>query len=338
MRTHTIVERYLAIGRGLQFIYQTACDRENFELYGYDYLCCFNCIASTSQDAGLRRVAREMGRERARQWRLEHPELPAETNADLIANWVIGCDAADRLGAPDPRLKKQLREAAGDFSARDYFWFEPTVEPPPADAPADCDCGADNERGRKRCRKCRKSLVMISRYLVLLYALIRSYMGERYGIRLGSRYADVVAWLPAMRPYPRYKTNEDDFYWAVYAVTHVVYTLNDYSLYRLRPRWLPDEFIFLKKNLAQAILMEDPETMGEFLDTLKSFGLTGTHPLIRRGMNYLLSTQNTDGSWGDIEAEDIYERYHPTWTAIDGLRDYAWRGERTRFRQLHLLA
>ena len=24
--------------------------------------------------------------------------------------------------------------------------------------------------------------------------------------------------------------------------------------------------------------------------------------------------------------KDIYARYHPTWTAIDGLREYAWHG------------
>jgi hypothetical protein len=80
--------------------------------------------------------------------------------------------------------------------------------------------------------------------------------------------------------------------------------------------------------------MEDPETMGEFLDTLKSFGLPEDHPLIVKGLSYLLSHQNPDGSWGDVEAEDIYERYHPTWTAIDGLREYAWRGERLSFQRL----
>jgi hypothetical protein len=74
--------------------------------------------------------------------------------------------------------------------------------------------------------------------------------------------------------------------------------------------------------------MEDPEMLGEFLDALKSFGLSESHPLILEGMRYLLTQQNSDGSWGDSEVEDIYYRYHPTWTAIDGLREYAWRGQR----------
>jgi hypothetical protein len=72
--------------------------------------------------------------------------------------------------------------------------------------------------------------------------------------------------------------------------------------------------------------MEDAESTGELLDTLKSFGLSEAHPLIQKGKDFLLASQNPDGSWGDLSAKDIYERYHPTWTAIDGLREYAWHG------------
>jgi len=129
-----------------------------------------------------------------------------------------------------------------------------------------------------------------------------------------------------MRPYPTYDEDDIDFYWALYAVTHVIYTLNNYSLFRLSPRYLPDEYAFLKLNLKHFIDMKDAESTGELLDTLKSFGLTETHPLIIEGEDFLLAQQNSDGSWGDTSAKDIYERYHPTWTAVDGLREYAWHG------------
>jgi hypothetical protein len=328
-------KRNLAIERGLQFIYQTACNPENFELYGHDYLGCFHCIASTSKNRRLRRTAREMGRERARQWRREHSKVPPDVDAEDIATLVFGSYAADNFGVRDDRLKDQIRKAAGRFTALDYYCFDPASEPPPRDVPDECECEASNPRGRKTCCFCRKRLTMMSPYAVWLDALTRSYTGERYGIKLATPFMDVIKWLPAMRPYPSFvDVDEKEFYDAVYAVTHVVYTLNGYSSYQLSPRWLPIEYSFLKRNLVQAIVMEDPETVGEFLDSLKSFGLPEDHSLILRGVKYLLAEQNPDGSWGDTEAEDIYERYHPTWTAIDGLREYAWRGKRLCFPEL----
>jgi hypothetical protein len=152
-------------------------------------------------------------------------------------------------------------------------------------------------------------------------------MGERYGVKLGASFADVIKWLPSMRPYPAYDDEDNtDFYWALYAVTHVVYGLNHYSLYRLSPRSMPEEYAFLKSSFKHFIAMEDAESIGELMDTLKSFGLSDDHQLIMKGQDFLLAQQNSDGSWGDPSDDDIYRRYHPTWTAIDGLREYSWPG------------
>ena len=93
-------------------------------------------------------------------------------------------------------------------------------------------------------------------------------------------------------------------------------------------RWLPVEFAFLKANVASACKRKDPEILGELLDSLKALGLGVNHPLIKRGARYLLAEQNGDGSWGDVSEDNVRTRCHTTWTAIDGLRTYAWRGER----------
>jgi hypothetical protein len=76
---------------------------------------------------------------------------------------------------------------------------------------------------------------------------------------------------------------------------------------------------------------------GEFLDSLKAFGLSDEHPLIRKGTRYVLSQQNADGGWGDVGSEDPYMRYHPAFTAINGLRDIAWRSTRLSFPKLKRL-
>ena len=330
-----MARRDSAIRRGLAFIYQSACEPENFYSCGADYLCCFYCISATSSDPDFRQLARTLGKERARKWRQHYPNVPHDATAEDVVHFVFGSDAADRLGERHPAFKKDLRRIAGYFNNRDYLFFDPIQEPPPTDVPLECDCGAPNPRGQKICRKCKNPLSMMSAYWVWLTALTRSYTGERYGIRLGASFADVLKWLPAMRPYPNPDKGDGwDFYWAIYAVTHLVYTLNDYSFYQLSPAWLPNEYAFLKRNLARVMEMDDPEILGELVDSLKAFGLPESNITMRRSLNYLLSSQNEDGSWGNPEATDIYERYHPTWTAIDGLREYAWRGERLSLPRL----
>jgi hypothetical protein len=338
LRKAELAERRQAIHRGVKFVYRIACDPEHFEAYGFDHLFAFYSLYSTSRDKYLRDMAREMGCERARFWRHQYPILPRTLDADTVTHFVFACTAAEGFGFADEPLKAQLRQAAGRFSARDYFWFDPNIEPPPRNVPQCCECGLDNRRGRQRCRGCRKVLEMMSRYEVWLVALIRSYLGQRYGVKLGSLYRDVLKWLPLMRPYCE-PTDEYslDFIWSIYAITHVVYTLNGYGVHKLKREWLPNEFVFLKKHLIDAIHMDDPETMGELLDALKAFGLTSEASLIRRGEEFILSRQNSDGSWGEMTADDIYERYHPTLTAIDGLRRHAWRGPGLRFRDVRSL-
>jgi hypothetical protein len=336
MKDYRIAERRQAIERGLESIYRAACDAEIFDGYGHDLLICFQTIAATSQDEKLRRMARQMGRERAEAWRRGYPTLPEELDGDIIPHLVFGCNAADRLGVRDPAFKTLLRRAARSFTARDYFWFDAATEPPPSDVPSDCRCGEINPRGQVRCITCRKPLAMQSRYGVWCVALTRTYTGDRYGVKVGARFADVIKWLPVMRPYQPREPNNRDFSDAIYAVTHVVYTLNGYGHYKLAPQWLPHEFEFLRTSQKEAIALNDADMMGEFLDSLQSFGMDDRDPAIREGIDFLLAAQNPDGTWGDVNDEEYY-RYHATWTAIDGLREHRWRGEGLSFPKLRPL-
>ena len=320
-------DRRQAIERGLRFIYRTACDPKSFPDFGEDYLWCLYSIGATSSDPVLARLALGMGRERAALWQREHRALPPNANAGVLANVLFGAYAAEQLGLPDERLKEQMRRAAALHPVEDYLAFDPAREPPPGNVPNLCGkCSKTNPRGAAICRHCGAPLTMRSRYDILCDALITTYTGDRYGVTLGAPYSAVIRWLPALRPYRGREAGANpEYYDILYAVTHVVYTQNSYSLFRLSPHWLPDEFAYLKANVGEAIALRDPETTGELLDCLKSFGLTDNDTLIRTGTDYLLSSQNPDGSWGDMKTSDIYLRYHPTWTAVDGLRDYKWK-------------
>ena len=332
---YTHADKARAIRRGLDFVYRTAKDEKNYAEYGSDYLWCFYTIAATASDPDLKAQAGKMARERARAWRRIHPRVPNDVDAEDVADMVFGALAADAMGPRDERLKRDLAQAARQFTPREFLKFDPATEPIPTEVPEACNwCRNNNTGSSVRCRKCMsESGPRMDPYDVLTDAVIAAYSGERYGVLLGARLADVLKWVPSMRPYPKFEQATRDQYESVaYAITHIVYALNDYTFSKLKPEWLPDEYEFLLAHLEQNIATNDAETMGEFLDTLMSFGLTTAHPLIRKGVEYLLSVQNPDGSWGDVADPDIYKRYHPTWTSVNGLMDYAFpKGEAPSF-------
>ncbi len=323
---HTREERERAVLAGLDFLYRFARNPDHFRDWGHDLLDAFCNIASTSRDAELRARAWKMGRERALEWRRRQASVPEGVSVDAIWDLVMGNSAAERLGVTDSRFYGQLRQAATRFSVVDYLGFDPAREPPPADIPKPCSrCGAHNRRGSLICSRCGAKLEMYDPYEVLQDALIDTYTADLAGIELGAHYDAVAQWLPVMLPFPARRPGDDrEYYAAAYTATHIVYTSNRYSQFLLSPACFPDVFAYLKANFSQAIADRDAETVGEFLDSLRAFGLTVEDPLIRTGFDYLLSVQNPDGSWGDRNDRDPYGRYHPTWTAVDGLREYRW--------------
>lgn len=314
--------------RGLRFLEQIATHPQHFADFGPDLLWAFYTLSEASADPYFKQEARIFGAKLARQWRGTHPTVPPNAGINQIYNQISGSETADDLGVIDDHMRHQLAREAARFSAVDWLLFDPKKEPPPADLPHACSrCRRANARGTKSCRYCGEVLTMVSPYDILFEALVTTYAGHHYGIRIGADYADVARWIPSLRPYPVPASLATDSN-VTYTVTHIIYTLNDYDQYRIRPEWLPHEFAFLRAHAQMAIDENDPETLGEFIDSLQVFGMTDQDPQVRRGIDYLLAHQNPDGSWGEIQQHDIYTRYHTTWTGIGGVMRYAWRGER----------
>ena len=232
------------------------------------------------------------------------------------------------MGVRFPALKHRLRREAKRFEARDYLWFNPAREAPPADVPEPCACGATSPRRTRRCvnPECRLKLEPMSPLRLWTLSLTSAFCGDRNGVPFGIRFEDMMRWLPQMRGYQPPRNGVAPFYDSVYAISHVVYTLNDYGVWLLDPRLLPHEYEFLVEHLESALMIGDPDMVGEFLDSLRAFGLDHNDAHIAVGIEFLVASQNRDGSWGPQEPDLQYPRFHATWAALDGLRDFAWRG------------
>jgi hypothetical protein len=331
-------DRTNAMLRALAYIQKSADDSKNLASQA-DYLYCFYSIADTARDPQLRAAAARIAPKYAKMWAKNHATVSANAGPNTVAGLIFGWLPAALLGEDDSRIKPDLQRASDRYKAVDFIGFDPAREPPPSDIPEPCEFDSTrNPRGSTVCTKCGRPLHMQNKYAVWLDALIDSFSGDRYGVRMGASFRDVIKWMPAMRPYPDPRTvSQGEFLDVLYALTHVVYTLNDYGHYLIPRDLLPEEFAYLRANLPQAIALHDPETMGEFLDALKGFGLDESDPVIQTGVTYLLENQRADGTWGPANETDYYVLYHAAWTAIDGLKDCRWQGERLSFPELQPL-
>jgi hypothetical protein len=223
-------------------------------------------------------------------------------------------------------MRADLEQRAARFPAERFLGFDPLREPPPSDIPLRCrHCRKYSIRGSRRCFQCKRTLVMSSRYEVFFDALLTAYSGERYGIRLGASFAQVARWIPSLRPYPwRGRKPDSEFYNIAYTITHILYAFNDYDQRALPRADFSAEYEFLRRYIHLNIEAKDPETLGEFIDSLLVLGMPESDPLMKEGRDYILAQQNADGSWGDANDTDIYNRYHTTWTGIGALMEYRW--------------
>ena len=315
------LERERAVHHALDCLYAIARRESVFRLYDGHLLLALALAASTSRSRGLRRKAAAMGRERARRWMTRWPLIRSRLDADSVMQQVIASDGASRLGLMPRRIQRDLHAVIARIPASTLLYFDPAREDVPMDVPAECACGTFAPRGRRTCATCGRRLKLLDPYEVWYYALTNAYFCERQAMPLRVRPADLLRKVSDLRPYPAAGTRRH--YQAVYAVTHIVYVLNDYGEARLSPRVLRRERAFLAASLRPALDRREPDTVAEIVESLLALGVSDTNPLVEAGRTFLLATQRPDGGWGD-EADE-YGRFHTLWAAIDALKDHAWK-------------
>jgi len=142
---------------------------------------------------------------------------------------------------------------------------------------------------------------------------------------------------------------EYKFHDSFYLATHIVFAISAYSAIKTNPKDVPWLFDYNRRSCTywvqqswcrfsgkQADRLVDIDGLSEAVDVMRGCGLTdGGDPLLCSATITLLALQRSDGSWpfwqlsksqDGLVAEapkeaSFYNRVHPTWVAVQSLRD-----------------
>ena len=252
------------------------------------------------------------------------PRVPPAELLDLMQ----GLYSLECLGMAEPTVHAAVLERTAVWGAADFFKYDAATMEPAADLREVCMCGARPPAGATECAQCRRQTIPMSKFDVWLEALVWSFHGCRMGIGLGACFFDVLRQVCRAfgTLYPkRAKLSEKDLHYLTYALTHVIYALNNFDERSLPPSLFPQSVPqFMREQLQKAIKADDPDLTGELLDCLKCLGEGGS-PAARRAERFLLSSQSAvDGGWVCKGEQDLFSRYHASLVAVAALMDHSY--------------
>ena len=273
-----------ALVRGMQYMIRSASVPENFEEYASDYVFFF---------ADVSRFEHPWIRERALVHGLRLGEVYLEEmfeleTADDVVDAASVLWALDFMGRDTDAAMAVLRRTAGWFPLEDYLGFRPWTGKPDLD--------------------------------LLIDLLIGFHFTDRAGVPVGVSFAEALVFVPSVVYVPDAEVGGDRYVDQNNLVTHLVYTLSGYASWTVPADLLPREFAYIKEELPVAVMWADPETLAEYVDSLKLMG--EGDELIGPAIEVLLDIQKPDGRWEPVDVEDEYDRYHATWCVMDALRSY----------------
>jgi hypothetical protein len=273
-----------ALVRGMQYMVRSASVPENFEEYASDYLFFFADVYRFD-DPWIREQAWAHGLRLGEVYLEEMFDL--ET-ADDVVDAASVLWALEFLGKDTDAAMAVLRRAAERFPLEDYLGFRPWTGKPDLD--------------------------------LLIDLLIGFHFTDRTGVPVGVSFAEALVFVPSVVYVPDARVGGDRYVDQNNLVTHLVYTLSGYASWTVPSDLLPREFAYIKEQLPVAVMWADPETLAEYIDSLKLMG--EGDELIEPGIAALLEIQKPDGRWEPVEPDDEYDRYHATWCVMDALRTY----------------
>lgn len=158
--------------------------------------------------------------------------LSSATGPSELLDLMQGVYTLECLGTGDGSLRQQLVERCAAYGVEDFLKYDPAAGEPGGGVREDCPCGTRPPVGARECPGCRRPAVPMSKFDVWLEALVWTFHGCRMRIGLGACFFDVLRQLGGAFAalYPRrHELSQKDCHYLCYALTHVVYALNNFG-------------------------------------------------------------------------------------------------------------
>lgn len=275
---------------------------KNLDDVGLDSVYIFLEIAVSSRNAEIRAKALTVARRYAR-----HVAKGLVEADPPLDNWDL-LDLVDLLAEADPLgLDGELLRARAAESLEHFHSFKDFTDVAFDDL---ADASEDD----------------LFDAMMGVYSLAKAEAscGAEYEVTPG--LADVLAFIKKRRFVSAAEDTSKDkdlFQDHAYLATHVAYILSNYGRLRLRRADAPWIYRYLRANFSAVLADKDIELVAEFIDVFRSLGhCEADDDHVRAGAEFLLASQNDDGSWGPWrDEEDAYDAIHYTWCAVSGLRE-----------------
>nr|CCA26664.1 conserved hypothetical protein [Albugo laibachii Nc14] len=262
------------------------------------------------------------------------------SNVRDIFTLIIGLNSLKRANISHNHTQS-IKDLIKDrkFTVIDFLGWHPNIESPSVRSSSLCSvCGIRNAPELSDCSRCRRKLVIPSTFAKFSSALLATYYAELVGVSLGTSHIDVFLHISTMRL--SYKglrpVDPEGLEWNLFAdqlrmIFGFLEVMSDFGVLQLNSTYFESEirFIFNGMYIHQAILLNEFELVGRFLQSMKLFGaafISSHNALINACETFLLGQQlSQNGSWCK-EHWTPADQYKATVTCAKALLNPKFRG------------
>ncbi|UIZ29411.1 hypothetical protein KXD40_003121 [Peronospora effusa] len=228
------------------------------------------------------------------------------------------------------------------FTVMDYFGWHPAIECPTVRCSSLCAfCGIRNAPEVDLCSRCHHKLVFPTTFTKYISTLLAAFYAEQVGIPLGASTLDVFAHTntvrglyKGLRPF-----DADGVVWELFTdqlseLLRMIFgfldIMSNFGTLQLNPDLFVPEvnIIFNPAYVNQAMITNEFEVVGKFLQCMKLFGLAKSmenENMIESCERYLLFKHLPNGSWCKSNGSTV-DQYKATVTCSKALLNPEFRG------------